>query len=267
MDNGLSGKVAIVTGGSKGIGRSISESLAFEGVRVIVVARGNDAITDTCKAIERIGGEATGIEADVTSLAEAENVVQRTLDKYSQLDFLVNNAGGAPRFGSFQECREGDWLDAFKLNVMGCVNFAKASEAALLKSSQARIVTISSISGLQPGYFNPHYSISKAATINLSKHLSNIYSDKGICCNVVCAGPVHSDSWDKNVASIAARKGITFETAFKELEAQEISKVPMGIIGEPEDISSLVSFLLSKKAKWITGSCFQVNGGKYAGMS
>ncbi len=266
MDHSLRNKVAIVTGGSKGIGRSISESLALEGAKVIVVARGSDSISEVCKAIERSGGEAFGINADVTSLVDAENVVLQTLNRYGQLDFLVNNAGGVSKFGSFQECGEEDWLDAFKLNVMGCINFVKAAEAALLQSKQPRIVTISSITGLQPGHFNPHYSISKAATINLSKHLSNIYASKGICCNVVCAGPVHSDSWNKNVSSLAHTKNISFDDAFAEMELQEVLKIPLGRIGRPNDISDMAIFLLSERAKWITGSCFQVSGGKYASM-
>jgi len=267
LELNLHKKVAMVTGGSKGIGKDISLALASEGVRVVVLARGSNAINELTYQIKDAGGEAFGIQVDATSELDSKKAVQETLKKYGQLDFLVNNAGGAIKFGSFQECKENDWLDSFKLNVMSCVNFTRAAESALLKSKQGRILTISSLTGLQPGIFNPHYSITKAATINLSKHLSNIYASKGICCNVICAGPVHSDSWDKNVASLAFEKKVTFEEAFSQLEIQEKLKIPLGKVGEPEDIAAMAIFLLSEKAKWITGACFQVSGGKYAGIS
>jgi 3-oxoacyl-[acyl-carrier protein] reductase len=267
MKLSLAGRVAIVTGGSKGIGRQISLAMAAEGVKVVVAARGMASIEETCSLIKSTGGDALGIQVDVTSVSQVKHVVQQTLERYGKLDFLINNAGGASKYGSFQECLEVDWLDSFKLNVMGCVNFVQAAESALLLSSQARILTVSSITGLQPGYFNPHYSITKAATINLSKHLANIYAEKGICCNVICAGPVHSDAWNSNVTALANAKSVSFGEAYSELEAQEKKKIPLGRIGEPEDVAAMVVFLLSEKANWITGSCFHVSGGKYSAMS
>jgi 3-oxoacyl-[acyl-carrier protein] reductase len=267
MKLNLAGRVAIVTGGSKGIGRQISLTLAEEGVKVVIAARGLTAINETCHLINSAGGTALGMQVDVTSELQVKQVVQQTLDAYGKLDCLVNNAGGAPSFGSFQDCKEADWLDAFRLNVMGCVHFVQAAESALSESDHGRILTVSSITGMQPGYFNPHYSITKAATINLSKHLANIYADKGICCNVICAGPVHSDAWDRNVAALATAKEVSFEDAFAELEVQERRKIPLGRIGEPNDIAAMVVFLLSDQANWITGSCFHVSGGKYTAMS
>lgn len=267
MNYGLCGKVAIVTGGSKGIGQAIAFALAEEGVKVVIVARGRAAADETCELINRAGGEAISITADVTSESEATNVVEVVLTKFERLDFLINNAGGATKFGAFKEISLDDWLNSFRLNVLGCVNFVKAAEQALLSTHDGRIVTISSISGAQPGYFNPHYSTAKAATINLSKHLANIYAGKGICSNVVCAGPVHSDSWTENVSQLAKKNGVTFEDAFIRQEEQEIKKIPLGRIGEPEDIAAMVVFLLSDQASWITGACFHVSGGKYAAMS
>ena len=267
MKLNLDGKVAIVTGGSKGIGRQISIALAAEGAKVVIAARGLVAIEETCHLINSVGGDAVGFAVDVTSELAARHVVKMAIDKFGQLDCLVNNAGGAIKYCSFQECNETDWLNSFKLNVMGCVNFVQAAESSLLKSAHGRILTVSSISGVQPGYFNPHYSTTKAATINLSKHLANIYADKGINCNVICAGPVHSDAWDKNVLALADKKSVSFAVAFSELELQEKHKIPLGRIGEPNDIAAMAVFLLSDLSNWITGSCFHVNGGKYAAMS
>ena len=267
MKLNLKNKVAIITGGSKGIGREISIALAAEGVRVIIAARNTVDIDEVCSCIRKSGGEAFGIQVDVTSELEATEAVRRTIENFGQLDFLINNAGGAVKFGSLQDCSEKDWLDSFRLNVIGCVNFVKASEAALIQSSQGRILTISSISGLQPGLFNPHYCASKAATINFSKYLANIYASKNICCNVLCVGPVHSDSWNSNVESIAVSGGISFQEAYNQLEEQESLKIPLGRVGEPMDVSGMVVFLMSERASWITGATFQINGGKYAAIS
>lgn len=267
MDLSIQGKIAVITGGSRGIGKSIAKSLALEGVVVCVVARNQEDIRSTCVEIEAGGGKALGISCDVTKFVEVENVVQKIINKFGAIDFLINNAGGVNKFGSFQECSEEDWISAFQLNVMSCVNLVRACEQALLRSTQARIITISSIVGLQPGMYNPHYSAVKAATINLSKHFANIYADRGVLCNSICVGPVHSDSWTKNVISLSKKKGVSFEEAFNELELNEKIKIPLGRVGEGRDISSMVAFLLSENASWITGTCVHVSGGKFAGMS
>lgn len=267
MDLNLKGKVAIVTGGSKGIGKDISKSLALEGASVCIVARAQQQVQSTCDEIKALGGKAFGFSTDVTVQTEVADTVKKIQLELGSIDFLINNAGGVSKFGSFQECNEEDWISSFRLNVMGCVNFVKACENALFSSNQARIITISSIVGVQPGHFNPHYSVAKAASINLSKHFANIYAKAGILCNTICVGPVHSDSWQKNVSSIAEKNGSSFQAAYDDLEKSEIGRIPLGRVGEVEDISSIVTFLVSEKANWITGTCIHVSGGKYATMS
>lgn len=266
MQLDMHGRVALVTGGSKGIGRAIAQALAAEGVAVAVVARGESAITETCASISAAGGEALGVLADVTAEAEAVNAVNSVLERYGRLDILVNNAGGIAKFGALKELSSEDWIAAFRLNVLGCVNFVTAAETALLDSPAARIITVSSISGMQPGFYNPHYTTSKAATINLSKHLANVYANKGILVNVVCPGPVHSDAWMQNVAQLADKTGVAVDEAYLTMEQLEAQKIPLGRVGEGADIADLVVFLASDKARWITGSCFHVSGGKYAAM-
>jgi 3-oxoacyl-[acyl-carrier protein] reductase len=267
MNLNLDGKLAIVTGGSRGIGKEISKSLASEGVTVCIIARKQNDIDATCEEINSLGGKVIGFSGDVTQFSKVEAIVRKIIETFGAVDFLINNAGGISKFGSFQECNQEDWLSAFQLNVMSCVNLTKACESALLASKQARIITISSIVGLQPGNFNPHYSIVKAATINLSKHLANIYASEGILCNAICVGPVHSDSWMKNVDNLAHKKGMTFDESFIELEKAEQSKIPLGRIGEPADVASMVVFLVSEKASWITGTCINIAGGKYSAIS
>lgn len=267
MQLNLQGRVAIVTGGSKGIGRSISLALAAARARVVVVARGQTAIDETCDAIKVAGGAAYGVACDVTSESAARKAVDATLTRFSSVDILVNNAGGAIRFGAFQELSEEDWMASYRFNVMGCVNFVKAAIPALLLSVAPRIITISSISGIQPGFLNPHYTVTKAATINLSKYLANVYSKDGILVNAVCPGPVHTDSWHRSVSQRGKAENCSFSTAWASLECEEEKKVPLGRVGEGHDIAPLVVFLASDHASWITGSCFHINGGKLATIS
>ncbi|TAN51791.1 MAG: SDR family oxidoreductase [Methylococcaceae bacterium] len=266
MELGMRGRVALVTGGSKGIGCAIAQALAVEGVAVVVVARGGAAVDETCAKVRAAGGEALGVVADVTVATEAVKAVDAALERYGRLDILVNNAGGIAKFGALTELSSEDWTDAFRLNVLGCVNFVVAAESALLRSPAARIITVSSISGMQPGFYNPHYTTTKAATINLSKHLANVYADKGILANAVCPGPVHSDAWMQNVAQLADKTGVDVEAAYRTMEQLESRKIPLGRVGEGADVADLVVFLASDKARWITGACFHVSGGKYAAM-
>ncbi len=259
---GLKGRVAIVTGGSKGIGKAIAKSLASEGATVVICARGMDALIAAKKEIETSGGSALAIPVDAANPQSVNDLITAVIEKAGGIDILVNNVGGAGRFGGFFELTPEDWKMTFDLNVMTMVYFVRHAYPWLLKSVAPRIINISSISGLQPGSYNPHYTLTKAAVINLSKCLSNLFVKDNIMVNVVCPGPVHSDSWDDNVRRIAAIKNISVADAGIMVDSEESAKIPVGRVGEGYDIAGLVSFLASDKASWITGSCFHINGGK-----
>jgi len=267
MDFCLQNRVAIITGGTKGIGLDIAKTLAAEGVKVCIVSRTERDIQRVCSEIKCSGGIAFGYAADVTCREQVHKIVNAIAEEAGNIDFLINNAGGINKFGALQELTNEDWMDSFKLNILSCINFVQECQKFLMQSDQARIITISSITGLQPGFFNPHYSACKAASINLTKHLANIYAESQILCNVICAGPVHSSSWEENVASLAKKQSTNFEEMYAQMEKIESAKIPLGRVGEPEDISSMVTFLLSVKANWITGSCIHVSGGKYSGIN
>ena len=267
MNISLKGRVALVTGGSKGIGKAISRALAEAGASVSVGARGRDAIQHTVDDIHARGARAIGVGLDVTDSNAVNAAVKETAEKLGGIDILVCDAGGAVRFGGFGELSDEDWRSTFDLNVMGVVRSVRAAEPYLRKSKTPRIIIISSISGLQPGRFNPHYTTTKAAVINLSKHLANIYSSERILVNVVCPGPTHSNSWDESIRQRAESDHRSHQEVRDEMERQEISKIPLGRVGEGEDLAPLVVFLASDQASWITGSCFHVDGGKLASMS
>jgi 3-oxoacyl-[acyl-carrier protein] reductase len=260
MNLELNGRVALVTGGSKGIGRAIAKALAEEGVRVAVTARGAEALRKTASELSEF--KVLAVPADATDQQATRAAVDRVVDVFGGLDILVNNVGGAGKFGGFGELADTDWRNAFDLNVLSLVHFVRAAEQYLRKSKWGRIINISSISGVQPGAFNPHYAVTKAATINLSKFLANYFVQDGVLVNVVCPGPIHSESWDENVRRLALERGIEIEEVRQDVEREESSKIPLGRVGEGEDIAGLTIFLASERANWITGSCFHVNGGK-----
>lgn len=262
MDLGLKDKVAVVTGASKGIGRAVAVSLAREGVKVVIAARGQEALSATEKEIHSFGGEVFMVRADVTAAVDVQNLAATTVRHMGRIDILVHNAGGAERFSDLDGLNDEDWGRAYDLNLLSAVRLTRAALPELRKSSLPRIIFISSVSGLQPGGYNPHYAAAKAAQINFSKYLSNTLARDKILVNTVCAGPVHSHSWDMNVSHVAELRQKDVETVRREFEAQEAAKVPLGRVGEPEDVASVVTFLASVQASWITGSCFHVDGGK-----
>lgn len=276
MKLGLTEKTAVVTGGSKGIGLAIAKELLSEGANVVITGRREDALQQAIMGYrEMVGhknsgkGELRYVCADATNAKDTARVVSQTMAWFGSLDILINNVGGSPTFGSLQQLELSDWQDSFDLNVKSMVAFVREAEAELLQAGErgfARIITVSSISGIQPGYYNPHYTTMKAATINLSKYLANIYADKGIRVTCVCPGPVYSESWDRNIQREADLKGIKYKDAFAEIDRTEAAKVPLGRIGVGEDIAGLVTFLASERSDWITGSCFHINGGKLAAI-
>jgi 3-oxoacyl-[acyl-carrier protein] reductase len=260
MNMALNGRIALVTGGSKGIGRAIVQALAEEGARVAAAARGSESLQTMARELSEFN--ILTVTADATDEEAVSVAVNRVTETYGGLDILVNNVGGAGRFGGFPDLADADWRSAFDLNVLSVVHFARAAEPYLRKSKNGRIINISSIAGVQPGTFNPHYTVTKAATINLSKFLANYFVKAGVLVNVVCPGPVHSDSWDDNVRRLASERGMRIEDTWQQVEREESSKIPLGRVGEGADVADLVAFLASDKASWITGSCFHVNGGK-----
>lgn len=261
MKLGLVGKVALVTGGSKGIGLAIAKTLAEEGAKVVVTARGEAALQKVMNELSAFG--IIGLSADATKQASVEDVVKVTVDTFGQLDILVNNVGGAGNFGGFSDLTNEDWQASFDLNILSIVNFVRACEKHLRSSQSGRIIIISSIAAAQPGHYNPHYTITKAASVNLGKYLANFFLDDKVLVNTVCPGPVHSDSWEANIKRLSSIRNQSFEDTWKLVEAEESKKIPLGRVGEGEDIASFVALLASERANWATGSCFHVNGGKY----
>ncbi len=258
MELGLTDRVAIVTGGSQGIGREIALSLVREGADVLLVARRPDPLERVAEEVRALGRSAAALSADVSTPEGAAAAVQAALDRFGHVDILVNNAGkGSPKH--MLELTDADWDASIQLNLMSAVRLSLACVPHMKEQRWGRIVNISSRVGREPDpYFAP-YSAAKAALINFSKNLANAFSKHGVLSNCIVPGLIRSEAIDDAARKSAAATGLTVEQVHEATLAKR--PIPAGRLGEPEDVAGLVTLLVSDRGSWITGSCFTVDGG------
>jgi 3-oxoacyl-[acyl-carrier protein] reductase len=258
VDLDLRGRVAIVTGGSQGIGRSIALTLAAEGADVVLVARRREPLESVAKEIAAIGTAAHVIDADVATADGTATVFAGAVDRFSRVDILVNNAGkGSPK--PMLELGDEDWLASIELNLMSAVRLSLACVPLMREQEWGRLIHISSRVAREPDpYFAP-YSAAKAALINFSKNLANGFSQHGVLSNCIVPGLIRSEAIDQAAEQSAAATGKTVDEVFAATLAKR--PIPAGRLGEPTDVAGLVALLASEHASWITGACFTVDGG------
>ena len=262
MTSELRDRVILVTGASEGIGASISRKLASLGATLVLCSRNIEKLREFAENNPLYGSDLTLINQDLATSAGVEKCVEALLQKHGRVDAIVNNVGGAIGRGVFDDLSDDNWLDTYQINVMSLVRLVRLLKPYLIQSSHARIVTISSVIASEPGFENPHYSSSKAALANLTKYLANSLSDFQINVNSVSPGAIRTEGFTKWVNTFGSTKG---PKGFSEAEVliQNIEKgIPLGSVGEGEVVADMVAFLISDKAKWITGSNFRLDGGK-----
>ena len=254
----LAGRIALVTGASRGIGRAIALELAEAGADLVINARGSAALDAVAAEVRARGRDVEAVPADVATEAAAPLVVERAVARFGRVDVLVNNAGkGSPK--RLLDLTEEDWHASFELNFMAAVRLSLACVPLMRARGGGRIVNISSRVGRQPDpYFAP-YAAAKAALINFTKSLANAFSKDGVLANCVVPGLVRTEAVLEAARKSAEATGKTVEEVLAEtLRARPI---PAGRMGEPADVAGLVVFLASPRASWITGSAFTVDGG------
>lgn len=267
MDLGLTGKSAIVTGGSKGIGRAIATELAREGASVLVSARGQEAVDATVADIAAAGGTATGVAADMAQAGAAEDLVDEAIARFGKVDILVCCAGGMRKHAGFDELTDEDFLDAYTDNVLSVVRLVRAALPGMRERRWGRIVTITSEVATQPDRTFNHYAAAKAAELNLTKSLSKALARDGILVNAVAPGLIATPGNEESFEQGAREQGRPIE----EIKADFIRKfkpgLALGRTGDAEEVAAVVAFLASERASYVTGTSFRVDGGSVIGIS
>ncbi|MFB6838653.1 SDR family oxidoreductase [Streptomyces sp. NPDC056361] len=239
----LSGKVALVTGASRGIGYGVAEALVARGDRVVITGRGEEALKE---AVERLGSDrAIGVPGKAHDEAHQAAAVEAAMDGFGRLDFLVNNAGTNPVFGPIADLDLGVARKVFETNVVSALGFAQRSWHAWQKEHGGAIVNIASIAGVSASPFIGAYGMSKAAMINLTLQLAHEYAPL-VRVNAIAPAVV---------------KTKFAQALYEGREAEAAAAYPLGRLGEPADIGGAAAFLTSSQAEWITGQTLVVDGG------
>jgi 3-oxoacyl-[acyl-carrier protein] reductase len=244
----LEGKVALVTGGSRGIGRAIAISLAEAGANVVVNYAGNEAAAAEVAAhIESLGRKALIIKANVGNSAEVDAMVKQTLEAFGQLDILVNNAG-ITRDNLIMRMKDDEFDEVINTNLKGVFNCVRSVTRTMMKQRSGRIINISSVVGTMGNPGQANYVAAKAGVIGLTKSAARELASRGITVNAIAPGFITTDMTDK---------------LSDEMKAQLLLQIPLARFGQPDDIAKTVLFLASNEASYMTGQTLHIDGGMY----
>ncbi len=239
-------KVAIITGGSRGIGRACCLVFAREGAKIVFTYnKSKQAAAKLKKDLERAGADYLGIRADVRDYKQCQLVVEKTLKKFGQIDILINNAG-ITKDKTLMMMQLDEWHDVIETNLGGTFNMTRASIVTFLKQRSGCIINMSSVSGLKGIAGQTNYSASKAGIIGFSVSLAKEVSPYNVRVNVVCPGYINTDM---------------LHALREEVKNGIINSIPARRLGEPEEVAYLCVYLSSEKAKYITGEVIKIDGG------
>jgi 3-oxoacyl-[acyl-carrier protein] reductase len=255
VDLGLSGRRAIVTGGSKGLGKSIAAELLAEGAAVVICARDAAELEKAAAELAAPGGNVTALPCDVTDAAQVESFTAAAAAALGGIDILVNNAGGA-RPGRFDSLTDADWQGDFEVKVLSQIRCTRAALTRLRQSPAPRVININAVYARYPDPAFLASSVNRASCLSLAKALSIELGHEGILVNSVNIGFVTTPQWD----NIHRRRApdTPAEEFFARLAAEE---VPLGRFGRPDEVAGIVAFLAGDRASYITGASIDVAGG------
>ena len=251
MDTGLRGRVALVTGATRGIGRAIAQTLAEEGCHLTLIARNREALTQVTRELSAFHIRVLPLASDLLVPTEIEQAIQQTLAEYGAIDILVHNAGGAVGQDIFDTSVQ-NWHDALNLNIVALSQLVNGFVPGMRQRGGGRIITISSIFGRETGGRAP-YNALKAASISLTKSLARQLAPNNILVNSVAPGSIMfpGSSWDRRQQADPAG-----------IDAFIKNELPSGRFGKPEEVAAVVAFLASSAASLVSGACIPVDGGQ-----
>ncbi|MBI2447408.1 MAG: 3-oxoacyl-[acyl-carrier-protein] reductase [Candidatus Omnitrophica bacterium] len=241
----LEGKVAVITGGARGIGREIGLVLAKEGADIVICDVNMELAAKTQQEIESLGRRSLSVLTDVTNFSHAEETVNKTLDKFQKIDILINNAG-ITRDGLLIRMKEEDWDMVLSVNLKGTFNFTKAVSKVMIKQHSGRIVNIASIIGIIGNAGQANYAASKAGIIGLTKSAAKELAGRGINVNAIAPGFIDTEMTAKLPEDVRQKM---------------LAQIPRGRFGQPLDVAKAVLFLVSDFSDYITGQVIPVDGG------
>jgi 3-oxoacyl-[acyl-carrier protein] reductase len=245
IDHPLSGKVAVVTGGSRGIGRAVAVAFAREGVTVVVCSRNLDSNNETAESIRSEGGSAFAYQVDVTNADSVSALVNGVLEQFGRIDILVNNAG-VTADNLLLRMKEDDWDQVIDTNLKGTFNCTKAVARTMIKQHSGKIINVTSVVAMMGNPGQANYCAAKAGIIGFTKSVARELASRNITVNCVAPGFIKTAMTD----------------AFAEKVKDEMLKIiPLGRLGEPEDVAEVVKFLASPASDYITGEVIRTDGG------
>ncbi len=258
MNLGIEGKVAFVTGASKGIGRETARVLAEEGCRVAITAREPERLEQTARELsEATGGEVVGFAGDMSQTEDVERCVQAAVERLGDIDILVTCAGSSPG-GLMEELTEEEWLGSLNLKFLGYVRTCRAVIPRMRKNGGGSVVLVVGNDGLKPSYWEMTAGAANAADINFASSLAEQYGREGIRVNTVNPGPVDTDRWDGLEKAFARDKGVDQERAHQ----LAVQSIPLGRICTPQEVADLVAFVASERASFLNGAHIPIDGGQ-----
>ena len=263
MDLGLTDKVAIITGGSEGIGKYAALRMAEEGARVVIVARRPDVLEEAAQDIRTATeGVVLPVPGDVSHPETSGRVVQAALDHYGRVDILVNNAG-ISMAKPFEDVSDEDWDSDFELKVWGAARFIRAVIPEMRKIGGGRIINVTNLGGRTPGASSMPTSISRAAGIAITKGLSKDLGKDNILVNTVCIGVIKSGQHERRFQRLKqANPNLTIEEFYD--QTAQARGVPLGRVAETHEAGDVIAFLASERASYLNGVAINIDGGASA---
>lgn len=255
MELGLRDRVCVVTGSTGGIGLETARMLAAEGARVVVTGRDPERV----EAARAAAAAELGLVCDLAEASAPGAVIAEAAERVGPVECLVNNVGVAYQV-SLEDLTDSDWEEMWQLNVMSAVRAIRAVLPAMRERSRGAIVNVSSTAGKRPSASMPNYSVTKAALLSLSRLIADLYAQDGIRCNAVAPGPTATEAWlgEGGLADQqAARSGKTRDEVLAAVGAGR----PLGRLARPEEIASVIAFLCSDRASYVTGAAWSADGG------